>query len=192
MLFSKFLIPFIHGAYSMSSIHTLYFTNKEMMFFYQNSVTYKYTKTIGMKIYFAGLMLLTYFSLNAQTTTNNYKSSFTNLSIQKIRTVLLWDEKHTTKQNAITLRPVLFNSFGLQSTAGQQGLLGTKYSAQTNSPLLTGLAYGLVIARSFTKYGNMPNTDDANYRYYRVNSYLAGQGNSNTLFGRNAQWQYRQ
>ena len=149
-----------------------------------------------MKIYFAGLMLFASLFSTAQTTTTNcfkYTSPYTNSSIQKIRTVLLWDAQHNEQANNSLRNPIIFSRFILPAS-NRQLSIRINYVEQHASALSNGISYGLLLAKSFTKYGNTPSTNlESMRRYYNINAAVAGQGNANALFGGNLQnWPYRQ
>jgi hypothetical protein len=143
-----------------------------------------------MKIYFAGLMLFIFLFSNAQTTTRIAVPPTTSvkLSPQKLAS-LVWERQGT--QFTVFSRPRLLTY--APATPVQLGWWKQVPSLQQNvSPFAEGLAYGLLIARSFTKYSDVPNNVDGMNRYYRINAYLAGKQNTDVLFGRDVTWPYRQ
>jgi hypothetical protein len=127
---------------------------------------------------------------HAQTIGNKTEPSTTSvkLSPQKLAN-LVWERKGT--QFAVFRRARLLTY--APATPVQLEWWKQVTIQQNVSPFAEGLAYGLLIARSFTRYSDVPNNLDGMNRYYRINAYLAGKQNTDVLFGRDVTaWPYRQ
>jgi len=117
-----------------------------------------------MKPILAGLLVLLSLTATTQTKTYRYFSPYKNLSVTKMRASLATEAKPVYP-------PVETSAyFGKFNQRAGLSFTGTSARTLTDSKKgwLQAASYGLLIARSFTRYGNSPDGDlqtlRANYR----------------------------
>jgi len=117
-----------------------------------------------MKPILAGLLVLLSLTAAAQTKTYRYFSPYKNLSITKMRASLAMEAKPVYLPVATT---GLYGNFNQPIRFSFTGT-STRTFTDSKKGWLQVASYGLLIARSFTRYGNSPDGDlqtlRANYR----------------------------
>jgi hypothetical protein len=121
-----------------------------------------------MKQVFAGLILFCTIGATAQTSNIVYHNQQKKLTAEKMREVILADEREHEAKAQVVLTG---NTFSKQYNSPSHGyqVININYVKQHHNALLEGLGTGLSIAKQFTRYSNTPNTSYSDlHNYYRV------------------------